>query len=310
MTHLRQKERLSIYTQGLTLPLFLLFLIILLRFAAEIKNSIILGMKLTVSSVLPALFPFFILSDYLSASLKINEKGPLSRGFERVFEISPAALPAFLCGTVCGFPLGVRCAAELYESKAISKDECERLIGFTNNPSLAFVISSVGLGMRESLHDGILLYTAVILSAMAVGVLFRQKREKTSYMVLKSKQKFDLASSIKSAGHSALAISSFIIFFSAVLGAMGALSKSESLGIFSALFLEVGNAANMISLCGALSPTASMAITGFAIGFSGFSVHLQGFAFLPPEISKKRYLIMKFIQGVICGGLSFVFASF
>ncbi len=307
MTHTERKSK--VFTD-IALPVFLFFVLILLRFAAEIKNSIILGIKLSVSSVLPALFPFFILSDYLVASLKVNEKSPLARGFERLFGISSAAFPAFLCGVVCGFPLGVKCAAEYYERGAISREECERLIGFTNNPSLAFVISAVGLGMRGSLKDGVLLYIAVTVSAVAVGILFRKKRENSLYAQEKPRQNFNLTVSVKNAGYSSLAISSYIIFFSAVLGALGAIIKCDIFNMLTAALLEVGNAASIIASDEALSPALSMAATGFALGFSGFSVHLQGFAFLPAEISRKKYIFMKLLQGVICAVLAFALSRF
>ena len=37
----------------------------------------------------------------------------------------------------------------------------------------------------------------------------------------------------------------------------------------------------------------------FALGFSGFSVHLQGFSLMPREVSKMRYLSLKFAIGLL-----------
>lgn len=283
---------------ALSLFIFITFTILLLIYGNAVKESIIFGIKLSVLSVIPSIFPFFILSDFLSAYYTADE-GLFSRAFEKFFCISKKALGAFIIGSLCGFPLGVKCATELYLGGEITKDECERLCSFTNNPSLAFVVSGVGLGMMGSLKDGILLYFTVLLSSVITGFLIRNKGEKISFTKENSRQTFSLALSIKNSAYSSLTISSYIIFFSAVIGIISRVFSSELFTLFSSSFFEVGNASSLISGCDMLSRRQKFSLLSFALSFSGLSVFMQSISFLPPEISKKRLLILKLMQGLI-----------
>lgn len=273
--------------------------------AAAVREAVILGIKLSATTVLPAIFPFFILSDYTAKTIPTEQKGFFGRIFESLFGISGAATRAFILGTVCGFPIGAKASAELYESGTITKDELEGLLGIVNNPSLAFVISGIGLGMIGSLAAGIILYVSVILSAVSVGMIFKKKYNKTEKTRVISRQSFDLAESIKNAGFSSIAISSYIIFFSAVLGLISAPTDSMVLTPILASLLEIGNASSIIAKS-KLSTVGSFCLLGFALGFSGLSVHLQVISFLPKDISKKKYFLMKCLQGLFSAIFSVV----
>ena len=271
---------------------------VMLIFGKELKESVLLGVRLSATNIIPTLFPFMVLTDYWVSVIDFREGNIFSRIFERVFNIRGEGLSAFLCGIFCGFPMGVKTAVDLYHGGVIDKDELEHLAGFINNPSLAFVISGIGVGMYGSLQIGLLLYLGVMTSSVLVGLLFSKKTQKTHTHSEIMRQKFDLVASIKSAGMSSIAISSYIIFFSALIGLVSCIVKNS---IFTTLFstlCEISSATNLIANSGNFSTLISLSITAFALGFSGFSVHLQSFVFLPPEVSRKKYLLMKFLQGI------------
>ena len=282
----------------LSLLIFIISTILLLVYGNVVKKSIIFGIKLSVLSVIPSVFPFFILSDFLSAYYTADE-GLFSRAFEKVFCISKKASGAFIIGSLCGFPLGVKYAAEMYNRGEITRDECERLCSFTNNPSLAFVVSGVGLGMLGSLKYGILLYLTVLFSSIITGFFMRHKVEKIGFSIENPKQSFNLSISIKNSAYSSLTISSYIIFFSAIIGILSESISSEVLLAFLSPFFEVGNASELISSCNAISISQKFSLLAFALSFSGLSVFMQSISFLPSEISKKRLLISKLFQGLI-----------
>ena len=283
------------------LTLFCIVLLpVMLCFGVELKEGALYGIRLSLTSIIPTLFPFFILSDLWSCYVRVDEKELSAVAFKKIFGINESALPSFLLGTVCGFPLGVSSATGLYEKQAISKDELERISGFANNPSCAFVISGVGAGIFRDVKIGIMLYISVVLSAVTVGILFKRKEKFVSNSGVISRQSFSLVDSIKNAGISSITVAAYIIFFSSLICLLSSRIKSVLLVSLISCFLEVSNACVLTaSLCEAL-PFLSIIITGFALGFSGFSVHLQAFAILPKEISKKRYLFMKLIQGMLC----------
>lgn len=301
MTEIKRKSK-----KTADVLVFFAFLIILIFFASQIKSAIIYGIKLSVSSIIPSLFPFMILSDYLVSITSDAGNGKAGFFFEKIFGISGGGLTSFICGAVCGFPLGISCAKELHNQGSITKSEFERLSFFVNNPSLAFTVCAVGLGMRGSLCDGLILYFSVLISAVFVGLVLRSKREKKRIPYINSRQSFDLVSSIKNAAYSSITISSYVIFFSAALGVISTLIKSDAVLIIASPFLEVGSASKIISEATALPYALSMALSAFALGFSGFSVHLQAFAVMPPDSPRAKYLLMKLLGGVIAFFLALV----
>ena len=275
--------------------------VLLLTYSKQIAESIRVGIKISVISVIPSVFPFFILADYLSSQISTS---PKSSQLNKIFSIPRGSEGALICGLICGFPCGIKYARRLYDGKVITKTELERLIGLVNNPSFAFVISGVGMGMLNSLKDGIILYLSVILSVLLISRIFYKSVKEFPEPTHIIGQNFNLVESIRNAGFSSLTVSSYIVFFSAILGIIQNMIKSSILCAIAASFLEIGNAATLITSLKAESSSAFI-LYGFCLGFSGFSVHLQAFEVLPGNISKKKYLTMKLLQGLFCGIIAF-----
>lgn len=293
----KNKTKGSLRSKG-ALIIFVLTTALLFIYNDEAKEGFVRGLRLSALSVIPAIFPFFILSDFLFAFYE-PKKGFFSSLFERIFGITASGFKAYLIGIICGFPLGVKCASELYRQNKITLNECERLSTVASSPSLAFVISGVGAGLRGSLKEGILLYLCVIISSFFTGILFKSNSQKIKFSAQISEQSFDLANSIKRAAYSSVSVGAYISFFSIISVILVSLVKNELLILFITSFLEIGNASVLISNSSVLSPALNFSLTAFALGFSGLSVFMQGLEYLPKEASKSRILFMKLIQGCI-----------
>lgn len=272
---------------------------LMLLHGQELRDAIFSGMSLAATNIIPTLFPFMILSDLWASITNSNSRSVVSKTFERVFKINGAALTALICGMFAGFPLGVKSAAALYRAKAISKQELERLAPMVNLPSPAFVISGIGIGLFHDIKYGILLYLSVLLSSLATGLISKAKCTNSPKSDIISRQNFVLSDSIRDAAYASLAISAYIVFFSGVIGLLSSfVQNKEILAIISTL-LEIGNSSVMLAKCPSFSQEVAAILTAFALGFSGMSVHMQAFAFLPSEISKAKYLLRKFLIGII-----------
>ena len=257
----------------------------------EMKLGVLEGIRLSSEILIPTLFPFLVLSDYWSKNFYIGENSILSRLFVNLFHVPSCGLLAFVTGIICGFPLGVRVACDLYNRGEINDRQLTSLCGFSNNPSIAFVISGVGLGIFGSLRVGILLFISCTVSAVVCGILFREKKEKAQKAENISRQKFNLVDSIKNAGLTSITVSSYVIFFSAIIYAL----KNSPL---LASALELCSAVKIISES-PFNVNQKLVLTAFSLGFSGLSVHLQAFSFMGNEVKKLRYILMKLTQGFI-----------
>jgi hypothetical protein len=270
------------------------------------KIGAIQGMKIAFESVVPTLFPFFILSDIWGCYFITDKQSFVAKLFEKLFFIPSPGISAFIAGNVCGFPLGVKIANKLYLDNNLSKEQATILCGISNNPSAAFVISGVGLGLFGSYKTGLLLYLSCIIASIFSGIIFRKKGYNYNKTNDNIRQKFDLTSSIKNAGLNSIIVSSYIIFFSAVLSLIGSFVRDRLLlGVISA-FLEVSGATTLLSQIQSLQGNVILALIAFSLGFSGLSVHFQAFSMMNDDLSKTKYLLVKLTQGLLSSLMALV----
>ena len=292
-------SRLIIALRSLAL-LFSVFVLSLL-YPDKIAHSVKSGLDLCYRVIVPSVFPFLVISDLLYRVCDFTSIKCIREIFEKVFKINGAGFLPFALGCCCGFPLGVKCCTETYEAKDITRDEAERLIGFCNNTGPAFVICGVGLGLRKDIIQGIILYIAMLISAVLVGILFSiGKKPSTSRNIRRSIGTFSLTDSIKSAGLGTVNICAYITFFACAVGLLRAFLKESLPYLFLISFVEIGSATSILSKTARLSGLSSLAMTSFSISFSGISVHLQALSYIKEtDIKVTRYFAMKLLQGTI-----------
>lgn len=285
---------LSIFVFALTLSALL---------APMISEGVRSGILFCFSVIIPSIFPFMILADLLVFFMHF-EKIKFLRGlFSRLFKINGYAISVFLIGLISGFPIGAKLSRELYISGKISKNECERLIGISNNASPAFVISGVGYGLFGSLKLGLLLYFISIISSAFAGLItarFAKNEFEIEYNAISS---FSFTESVKSATRACINICGFICFFSVIIHFINQSLKNELLVAFLSSFLEIGNAAKFISSV-SLPELIKLPLLSFAIGFSGLSVHFQSKSILSDtDISMNKYYLMKLLSATLSAAI-------
>ena len=277
--------------------LTLLIALIMMLGGGHLKEGVKYGLGLSFNNIIPTLFPFFILSDFWSCNFVFIKEN------KKYSSINPYYLNAFISGAICGFPIGIKTAVSLYKHSAINKKELERLIGAVNIPSFAFVVFGVGAGLHGDVILGIYLYFTLLISSAILLVFFNRNTHNNAKAKEISRQSFNLVESIKNAAISSITVSSYVVFFSSLLFLFRSMHTSPALNVAFSSILEVSNAVSIIAnnknWLGSFAPV----VTAFALGFSGFSVHLQAFALLPKETAKGYYLLMKLLQGILCSAI-------
>ena len=294
----RRYKKESIYSLLQSLSIIAASVFVAFLLSPYISVHVRSGLILCAESIIGSVFPFMILSDAIMGLVKTEELGVLRKGFEKLFKINGSGVKVFLVGILCGFPVGAKSARTLYESGDITKEECERLISFTNNASPAFIISGIGYLMRGSIRDGVILYLSTMLSSIAVGMLLGIKKSPSKLSNNLHSESFNFVISVKNASLSTLNICGFVTFFSVVCGIIKDFFHKKSMLIFSAIFLEIGNAASTLS-SGLLPSNISLILTSFAISFSGISVYMQVRSFFNnTDIALHKYFYAKLLEGV------------
>ena len=147
--------------------------ILLLRQAETAAQAVRDGIQLCLTSVIPALFPFFAVSSLLVALGAAEAAGrALARPFGQLFRCGGAGCAALLLGLVGGYPVGARTAAELVRRGELSPAEGARLLTFCNNAGPAFAIGVAGVSVFGSARTGVWLYLLHCAAALLTGLLF------------------------------------------------------------------------------------------------------------------------------------------
>ncbi len=282
------------------------------------------GLTLCARTVIPSLFPFMVISELLVSSGAGEAFGRLfSRIMRRVFGLSGAGVSAVFLGSMCGFPVGARTAASLLDRNMISKAECEHLLTFTNNPSSAFLITAVGVSLFGNRRLGVILYATVLGTSFLVGFLAR--------FFLRGKGQPDphphypsglhpggvemFTNAVSGAATGMLTVCAYVIFFSAITGALGCMVNSGGKGLgevgYTLLsgFLEMTGGISEASGLSAREP--AIVLTAAMAGWSGLSVHCQVMTLCAGRgLSFRPYLLAKAAQGILCAAVMTVILRF
>lgn len=300
------------------------FLLWLLLFAAglllcgrEVSAAVVESLTLCTQVLLPALFPFFVLSGWLAASGSAAALAPLlQRPMGKLFHLSGACAPALLLGLVGGYPVGTNAAVQLYRAGQCSREDALSLLRFCNNAGPAFLISALGCGMLGDPRAGALLYGAQVLSALLIGVLFRRKSSavKPDCITAESQPAFSLSAlleTVRSAFAAFQNVCAFVLFFSVMKRLLFQLPLLRQGGLPSALL------SGLLEVTGGLSSLAALPLPwqlllpccAFLAGFGGLSVTLQSASLLlEAGLPCRDHVVFKLLQGALAAGIAFLLA--
>ena len=234
------------------------------------------GLMLCFSKVIPSLFPFMILSSLFVGNTGAETFGIISRITNKIFGISPHGTAAFICGILCGYPIGAKCACELYKENKISSSEAESLIAYTNNCGPLFIIGAVGTTILKSFKLGVFLYIVHISASLLTAVIMKKHtyiRYVPNGNCCNSKK---LTECICQSIPNILNVCGFVIFFAVVNNLLDNSLKSLPITIkgVALCITEITNGIGYI--CNFFETThQKLLLTAISLSWAGISVHMQ-----------------------------------
>lgn len=149
-----------------------------LLFCSEaVSAAVAQTVDLCVGILLPSLFPFFVLSSFLTSTGILQRTAPhLDRLTHRLFGLPGSCSAAILLGAIGGYPVGARTVSELYSKGVCTKKDALQTLRFCNNAGPAFLVGSLGAGILGNKQLGILLYALHLICALLIGLLFRDSK--------------------------------------------------------------------------------------------------------------------------------------
>lgn len=100
------------------------------------------GLDLCIKTVIPSLFPFFVVSMMLTASMENDHFIFLGR-LAGLLNIPQTAAPVLIPAFLGGYPVGAKSVADQYRSGMIEKQQAERMLAFCSNAGPSFLFGMV-----------------------------------------------------------------------------------------------------------------------------------------------------------------------
>ncbi len=256
------------------------------------------GLALCAQSVVPALFPFFVLVTWLIA---LGYTAPLGRLIApltwRLFGCSENGGSAFLLGIIGGYPIGARAIGEMVRSGALDRKEAEHLLLFCNNAGPAFILGIAGEGAFHSMRCGVWLYVIHVTAAAIIGTALRRKTDCAAHAQRMTSPSVSVVGSFLQAARSGvegmLNICGFVVFFWVILQLLVHMTG-----------LQVPWLIGCVELAGGIlrldNSRWSFICAAGLLGWGGISVHCQTAAMLSGcDLPMGKYLLGKLAQGAL-----------
>ena len=295
------------------------------RYAAACAEGIALWAKV----VLPALFPFLVLTAWIARSGMADGLGRKLSPLLRRCGLPAASAGAFLLSIVSGYPVGSRVVADLQRRGEIGRADAERLSILCSTSGPMFILGSVGSAMFGGGKAGAVLLTAHLFGVLAIALpvlLFRKRSaaaepspspaaQRSAARAIRAPQarapSDTLGETVREAVLSVLCVGGFIALANVALCAAEDLLLLAPLRALAELCLRPfgaqacaeGIVYGLIEAtrgCAALAAAdaAGLPFAAFAITFGGASILAQQLAFLRPVgVRAGRFIAVKAAQG-------------
>lgn len=252
------------------------------------------GVMLCLQSVIPSLFPFFVITPLLIAYIE-NNSGGLFAKISRLLRISPNQMPYFITSLLSGYPVGAKNIKDGYLSGNLAYDDATRMLCFCNNAGPAFLFGICG-GLFQNKGTPWIIWAIHILSAAIIGVMMPGGKK---VRVNSPNHKISLMESFQNAIRSISSVCGWVILFKVylaiaekwILWLLPDWAKILLIG-----FMELTNGC----LCLYLIPSEDIRflLCCLFINFGGLCVWMQTLFVIQP-LDCKSFVLGKVIQTAI-----------
>ncbi len=279
--------------ETLILTLGFLMLLLMLSRPDNVARSFIETFDYLIGSVLPAIFPFMVMSSFLTFGTTARVLGlifvPYTRYILKIAD-NRAGVVMFL-SLAGGFVAGATSAARLLEQGVLNKEECKRLLPVIFIPSLPFSVLVAGRVFFDSFLIGLLFAVTNLIAALITASLMSIGAKCDKRHIKDSTKRISLAihlvESVKSSSLNALYICGFILFFGTLTGVCSPVLP-HTLSSAIAMMFEFSTALPTASQ-GGIFPVS------VALSLLGLSSYCQVYIILGGRVSFKSFVLCRAI---------------
>lgn len=260
-----RKRRLQIFISIIIMILLILDTSTATRGASE-------GIEVCIKAVIPALFPFFIVTTYLNTSL-LGHSVPFLHPLIKTLSIPKGGDSLLLLGLIGGYPVGAQLISQAYHNQQISKQTSRILLGYCSNAGPAFIFGITG-SLFSSVYIPIILWGLQIGSALITGYFL--PRPEIEYIHWSNKQENTITSALRKSLIICVIVCGWIILFKVILSYLDVLIENCCGNIAKVLlagFIELSN--GCLQLAGIPSVSLRFILCSAFLSFGGLCVIFQ-----------------------------------
>lgn len=289
----------------------------MLLFPSQVFYGAKSGLLLWFLTVLPALFPFLLMSRLLLVSNTCSFLSHLvSPVMRSLFKVSENGSFAIITGFLCGYPIGAKITADLLRSRQISYSEASYLLSFCNNTSPVFLISYILSGTLKK--SDLILPSVLILygTPLLLSFLFRMRKNLSEISDFSTHPTAitcctgSIDSCISDSCEAIVKIGGYIILFSVLL-TLTQLIPVKNI-FYQILFLPSLELTNGISMLSA-SPLSFSALYCLCMGHAAFggwcAIFQTGSMIRNSGLSFHCYIAKKLITALVTSLIAYLYIS-
>lgn len=230
------------------------------------------GVTLCMRTIIPSLFPFFVLTGVINSCL-MGENFRFLRPLGRFAKIPKGAESLLILGFLAGYPIGAQLITQAHADGKLTKDTARRMLGFCNNAGPAFLFGMVSplFSSRKTIW---ILWGIHIFSALIVGWILPSKT--TVPTKITSGPGITFPQSLHKAIKATCSVCGWVILFRVIFGFMNRwflwLFPAPAQTLVSG-FLELSN--GCIMLQNISTEGMRFLLAGAMLSFGGLCVAMQ-----------------------------------
>ncbi|MBQ7646914.1 MAG: hypothetical protein IJS94_06565 [Clostridia bacterium] len=258
----------------------------------SVKNSV----YFCLNSIIPALFPFLLITEIITRNGIYPKKSHLLSGL-------------FL-GIVCGFPSGAKFAHSLYRNGMVSKKKAEYINAVSNNAGISF---SYGFTASALGVNGFAVMMIQVISVLISCIILRfaTGKDDGKYISIpfgetEKAKRGGVYMTVRSALGTMAMICAFITVFSAISDIICSYIPNEQLPkMIIRGFFEISGGIKEASAAARKGLVYACSI----LCWSGLCVCFQIRSVIKDDLSIKPYLLAHLIQSASAAALAFIYLS-
>jgi len=279
------------------------------------------GIALWASSVLPALLPFFICANFMTAlGLPAHIGRIFEKPFKKLFRAPGVSAFVFAVSITSGYPMGAKLIGDLGRRKDITRSEAQKMLAFCSTSGPLFMLGAVGAGMLASSAAGAVIALSHYLGALLNGLLcsiFSSERPSALSRAIPEEAGFKKGSlldlftdSMMAAFRSLGLICGYIVLFMMITdfveltGVLEYIRTDYGRSLAKGI-LEMTVGCSGVAGSGNLNLLYQCMLCSFIISFGGLSVYAQSMSMLAGlRISTAYYITVKVSHGLLAAAIA------